>query len=89
MEQLRLVNTLLKKANRLKNNIMCNSTQRLWFLSATELSNLQDKKIAEKCALLLPVGSMLGQALMFVKHQPDCMQLEMLLKKPKSLLGSL
>lgn len=62
---------------------MCDHTQHIWFVSATEPGSLHDKTIADEYELRLPAGSVLRQDLGFVGHHPAGVQLEMPHKKPK------
>ncbi|GAA4012051.1 hypothetical protein GCM10022408_25810 [Hymenobacter fastidiosus] len=59
-----------KKAHRLKNVTLCDDTQHVYFLSATEGGWVHDKKMADEYALHRPAGSVLRQDLGLLGHAP-------------------
>lgn len=67
----------------MKNNVLCDSIQRIWFLSATESGSVHDKKIADEYPLCLPEGSVLRQDTGFLGHQPAGLLVEMPYKTPR------
>lgn len=67
----------------MKNNVLCDIIQRIWFLSATEPGSVHDKKIADEYPLQLPSGSVLRQDTGFLGHQPAGMLVEMPYKTPR------
>ncbi len=75
-------NSVVKKSHRLKNNLLCDDTQYIHYLSATENGHMHDKKIADQYPLLLPVGSVLRQDLGFIGHAPSGVLIEQPFKKP-------
>ena len=61
---------------------LCDDTQYVYFLSATEAGRLHDKKLADEYALHLPAGSVLRQDLGLLGHAPAGVRVEMPHKKP-------
>ena len=61
---------------------LCDSTQYVYFLSATEGGRMHDKKMADEYALHLPAGSVLRQDLGLLGHAPAGVVVEMPHKKP-------
>ena len=61
---------------------LCDSTQHVHFLSATESGRVQDKKVADAYALSLPAGCVLRQDLGLLGHAPAVVTVEMPHKKP-------
>ena len=61
---------------------LCDSTQYVHFLSATEGGRQHDKKLADEYALHLPAGSVLPQDLGLLGHAPAGVVVEMPHKKP-------
>ena len=61
---------------------LCDDTQYVHFLSATEAGRLHDKKLADEYALHLPAGSVLRQDLGLLGHAPAGVLVEMPHKKP-------
>lgn len=78
---------MVKKGHRLKNNLLCDDTQYIHYLSPTENGSMHDKKIADQYPLHLPAGSVLRQDLGFVGQAPVGVVIEQPFKKPKN--GSL
>lgn len=74
---------MVKKSHRLKNNLLCDDTQYIHYLSPTENGRMHDKKIADEYPLLLPVGSVLRQDLGFIGHAPSGVLVEQPFKKPR------
>lgn len=68
----------------MKNNVLCDDTQRIHYLSPTEPGRMHDKKIADEYPLHLPPGSVLRQDLGFIGHAPSGVLVEMPHKKPKN-----
>ncbi|WP_239691444.1 transposase family protein [Hymenobacter lapidarius] len=71
-----------KKAHRLKNMTLCDSTQYVHYLSPTEGGRCHDKRLADEYALGLPTGSVLCQGLGLLGHAPAGVLMEMPHKKP-------
>jgi len=67
----------------MKNNVLCDDTQRIHYLSPTEPGRVHDKRIADEYPLSLPQGSVLRQDLGFMGHHPVGVLIEMPHKKPK------
>lgn len=67
----------------MKNNVLCDNTQRIWFLSATEPGRVHDKAIADAYPITLPKGSVLRQDLGLLGHAPADVRIEMPHKKPR------
>ena len=61
---------------------LCDDTQYVHFLSATEARRLHDKNLADEYALHLPAGSGLRQDLGLLGHAPAGVLVEMPHKKP-------
>jgi hypothetical protein len=61
---------------------LCDDTQYVHFLSATEAGRVHDKQLAEEYALHLPAGSVLRQDLGLLGHAPAGVLVEMPHKKP-------
>ena len=61
---------------------LCDSTQHVHFLSATESGRVQDKKVADAYALSLPAGCVLRQDLRLLSQAPAGVTVEMPHKKP-------
>ena len=61
---------------------LCDDTQYVHFLSATEAGRLHDKELADEYALHLPAGSVLRQDLGLLGHAPAGVMVEMPHKKP-------
>lgn len=61
---------------------LCDSTQYVHFLSATEGGRQHDKRLADAYALHLPAGSVLRQDLGLLGHAPAGVVVEMPHKKP-------
>lgn len=61
---------------------LCDATQYVHFLSATEGGRVHDKKLADEYALHLPAGSVLRQDLGLLGHAPTGVVVEMPHKKP-------
>ena len=61
---------------------LCDDTQYVHFLSATEAGRVHDKKLADEYALHLPAGSVLRQDLGLLGHAPVGVVVEMPHKKP-------
>ena len=61
---------------------LCDDTQYVYFLSATEAGRLHDKKLADEYALHLPAGSVLRQDRGLLGHAPAGVQVEIPHKKP-------
>ena len=61
---------------------LCDDTQYVHFLSATEGGRQHDKKLADAYALCLPPGSVLRQDLGLLGHAPAGVVVEMPHKKP-------
>ena len=61
---------------------LCDATQFVYFLSATEGGRVHDKKLADEYALHLPAGSVLRQDLGLLGHAPAGAVVEMPHKKP-------
>ncbi len=68
----------------MKNNVLCDETQYVYYLSPTEWGSLQDSKIAQEYPLTLPKGSVLKQDLGFLGHYPAEVIVEMPFKTPKN-----
>ena len=66
----------------MKNMTLCDATQYVHFLSATEGGRMHDKKLADEYALRLPAGSVLRQDLGLLGHAPAGVVVEMPHKKP-------
>ena len=66
----------------MKNNVLCDTIQRIWFLSATEAGSVHDKKVADEYPLHLPQGSVLGQDTGFLGYEPAGVLIEMPYKTP-------
>ena len=60
-----------KKAHKIKNNLLCDEFQYIYYLSPTELGSVHDKTIADEYPLILPLNSTLKQDLGFVAHCPN------------------
>lgn len=80
-------NLAVKKSHCLKNNLLCDDTQYIHYLSPTENGSMHDKKIADTYPLHLPKGSVLRQDSGFIGHAPVGVLVEQPFKKPKK--GSL
>ena len=74
---------MVKKRHGVKNNLLCDIVQRIWFVSASEGGSVHDKKLADEYELMLPAGSVLRQDTGFVGHQPAGVVVEMPHKTPK------
>ena len=61
---------------------LCDATQYVHFLSATEGGRVHDKHLADEYALHLPAGSVLRQDLGLLGHAPAGVVVEMPHKKP-------
>ena len=61
---------------------LCDATQYVHFLSATEGGRMHDKKLADEYPLHLPAGSVLRQDLGLLDHAPAGVVVEMPHKKP-------
>ena len=61
---------------------LCDESQYVHLLSATEAGRLHDKKLADAYALHLPAGSVLRQDLGLLGHAPAGVVVEMPHKKP-------
>ena len=61
---------------------LCDATQYVYFLSATEGGRVHDKKMADEFPLHLPAGSVLRQDLGLLGHAPAGVVVEMPHKKP-------
>lgn len=61
---------------------LCDATQYVHFLSATEGGRQHDKRLADDYALHLPAGSVLRQDLGLLGHAPAGVVVEMPHKKP-------
>ena len=61
---------------------LCDDTQYVYFLSATEAGRLHDKKLADEYALHRPAGSGLRQDRGLLDHAPAGVLVEMPHKKP-------
>lgn len=68
----------------MKNNVLCDNTQWIHYLSPTEGGSMHDKKLADTYPLHLPGGSVLRQDLGFMGHYPAGVLIEMPHKKPKN-----
>lgn len=73
-----------KKGHRVKNNVLCDQTQYIHYLSPTETGSVHDHKIAQEYPLTLPKGSVLKQDLGFLGHCPADVIVEMPFKTPKN-----
>ena len=68
----------------MKNNVLCDDTQWIHYLSPTEAGSMHDKKLADTYPLHLPAGSVLRQDLGFMGHYPAGVLVEMPHKKPRN-----
>ena len=75
---------VVKKSHRLKNNLLCDDSQYIHYLSGTENGATHDKAIANMYPMHLPQGSVLRQDLGFIGHQPVGVVVEQPFKKPKN-----
>jgi hypothetical protein len=66
-----------------KNNLLCDIVQRIWFMSASEAGSVHDKKLADEYPLLLPAGSVLRQDTGFLGHYPAGVLVEQPYKTPR------
>jgi DDE superfamily endonuclease/Helix-turn-helix of DDE superfamily endonuclease len=73
-----------KKGHRVKNNLLCDNSQYIHYLSPTEPGSVHDKTIANEYPLHLPEGSVLKQDLGFVGHEPEGVLVEIPFKKPRN-----
>lgn len=73
-----------KKGHRVKNNLLCDITQYILYLSPTETGSVHDKTIADEFPLKLPFASVLKQDLGFLGHNPLGVTIEMPFKKPRN-----
>jgi len=73
-----------KKGHRVKNNLLCDTTQYILYLSPTETGSTHDKAIADEYPIILPQGSVLKQDLGFVGHNPEGATVEIPFKKSKN-----
>ena len=72
-----------KKAHKVKNNLLCDDSQYILYLSPTENGSVHDKTIADEYPLILPDESVLKQDLGFVGHNPKGAIVEIPFKKPQ------
>ena len=72
-----------KKGHRLKNNLLCDDSRLVLYLSPTEPGSVHDKAIADLYPIELPDGSVLRQDLGFLGHRPEGVNIEQPFKKPK------
>jgi DDE superfamily endonuclease/Helix-turn-helix of DDE superfamily endonuclease len=75
-----------KKAHKVKNNVLCDGTQYVHYLSPSERGAVHDKKIADTYPIFLPQGSVLRQDTGFEGHRPKGVLIEQPVKKPKGKL---
>ena len=75
---------MVKKSHRLKNNLLCDDTQYIHYLSPTENGSMHDKKLADEYPIELPSGSVLRQDLGFLGHAPSGVLIEQPFKKPRN-----
>jgi hypothetical protein len=68
--------------HRLKNLTICDSTQKIWYLSPTESGSMHDKTLADLYPIELPIGSVLKQDLGFMGHSLVGVIIEQPFKKP-------
>ena len=68
----------------MKNNLLCDESRYVIYLSPTEPGSVHDKKIADEYPLSLPEGSVLRQDSGFVGHKPDGVIIEQPFKKSKN-----
>ena len=74
---------VVKKKHKLKNNLLCDDSQYVHYLSPTESGSMHDKKIAEEYPVVLPKLSVLRQDLGFIGHYPKDVIVEMPFKNSK------
>jgi hypothetical protein len=73
-----------KKAHKVKNNLLCDDSQYVHYLSPTESGSVHDKTIADEYPILLPINSVLRQDLGFIGHNPEGIIIEVPFKKSKN-----
>jgi DDE superfamily endonuclease/Helix-turn-helix of DDE superfamily endonuclease len=73
-----------KKGHRVKNNLLCDTTQYILYLSPTEMGSIHDKMIANEYPLILPFESVLKQDLGFSGHCPLNLIIEIPFKTPRN-----
>ena len=60
----------------MKNNLLCDNTQYVFYLSPTESGSVHDKKIADQYPISLTENSTENQDLGFVGHKPSNISIE-------------
>ena len=60
----------------MKNNLLCDNTQYVFYLSPTESESVNDKKIADQYPISLTENSTENQDLGFVGHKPSNISIE-------------
>ena len=68
----------------MKNNLLCDNTQYVFYLSPTESGSVHDKKIADQYPINLPENSTVKQDLGFVGHKPSNILVEQPFKSSKN-----